>query len=147
MLEQFRNISGLEAAHRWPVQRTSTSNDLPDGMADFMGDLFASDVGCPSFDDVQTCDISCITVQEVQIALKQMARGKSKDKSGIAMEIILHGGPEILEFLTSTFNGILMQRRIDDDWHVTFFTMLPKTGDLANPSNCRPIAILKVTYK
>lgn len=57
LLEQFRNISGLEAAHRWPVQRTSISNDLPDGMADLMGDLFASDVGCPSFGDVQTCDI------------------------------------------------------------------------------------------
>lgn len=76
-----------------------------------------------------------------------MDRGKSKDESGIAMEMILHGGPEILEFLTSAFNGILIQRRIDDDWHVTFFTMLPKTGDLASPSNWRPIAILKVTHK
>ena len=33
------------------------------------------------------------------------------------------------------------------EWKETVFTMLPKAGDLKDPSNWRPIAILQVCYK
>ena len=49
--------------------------------------------------------------------------------------------------LLELFNNIILQGRIDDDWHVTIFNMIPKSGDLQNPANWRPIAILPILYK
>ena len=36
---------------------------------------------------------------------------------------------------------------VDGSWKETVFTMVPKSGDLTDPANWRPIAILKNCYK
>ena len=45
------------------------------------------------------------------------------------------------------YNSILATGQIPPNWHVTVFHMLPKSGDLKDPSNWRPIAILPIVYK
>ena len=45
------------------------------------------------------------------------------------------------------FNDMLTRGYLDSTWHNTIFQMLPKSGDLNDPSNWRPIAILPVIYK
>ena len=49
--------------------------------------------------------------------------------------------------LVDMFNDMLTRGYLDPSWHNTIFQMLPKAGDLKDPSNWRPIAILPVVYK
>ena len=49
--------------------------------------------------------------------------------------------------LLNAYNKILRDVQIDDQWYDTIFRMLPKSGDLKDPGNWRPIAILPILYK
>eukprot|EP00438_Fugacium_kawagutii_P034704 Skav231175 [mRNA] locus=scaffold3252:369456:370088:- [translate_table: standard] len=57
-----------------------------------------------------------------------------------------HGGPVLWHTLIGLFNKILAIGTIEANWRITFFMMIPKTGDLSAPNNWRPIAILQITY-
>ena len=49
--------------------------------------------------------------------------------------------------LLRLYNEILTTGQTDDGWHETIFCMIPKSGDLTDASNWRPIAILPILYK
>ena len=51
------------------------------------------------------------------------------------------------QVLLDMYNGILTSGCVPENWHVTIFTMLPKTGDLNDASNWRPIAVSPILYK
>ena len=67
--------------------------------------------------------------------------------NGISLEMIKNGSPLLHNSLLLMFNDMLLHGRLDSTWHNTIFQMLPKSGDLKNASNWRPIAILPVLYK
>ena len=45
------------------------------------------------------------------------------------------------------YNSILDTGSTPSNWHVTVFRMLPKSGDLSDANNWRPIAVLPILYK
>jgi len=87
------------------------------------------------------------TIQEVMTAVSQMAKGRTTDRNGVVLEMFLYGGELLLNYLTYTFNSILMTGNIPNTWRESFFTLLHKGGDAKDPNNWRPIAVLSITYK
>ena len=65
----------------------------------------------------------------------------------MVVEMVKHGSPILHQQILDSFNLILSTGIIPRNWHVTIFSMLPKTGNLQCVSNWRPIAILPILYK
>ena len=91
--------------------------------------------------------IPAFMMEELKLALKHMKQRKSPDKSGIVVELIQHAGESLLRKLLQTYNEILSSGVVPPKWHHTIFSMLPKSGDLKDASNWRPIAMVPVLYK
>ena len=92
-------------------------------------------------------EIPPFAIPELTRALGKMRNRRGADKSKVIVEMIKFGGPVLHEQILSCYNEILSTGTVPKDWHVTIFTMLPKSGDLQNVSNWRPIAILPILYK
>ena len=71
-----------------------------------------------------------------------MSNGRSIDAFGIMVEMIKDVSVLFKEKFFGAYNHILVTGKIEDNWHTTLFTMLLKSGDLNDPSNWCPIAIL-----
>ena len=67
--------------------------------------------------------------------------------SHIVIELIKHADETFLLTLLDVYNSILTTGNTPSNWHVTVFRMLPKTGDLSDANNWRPIAVLPILYK
>ena len=76
-----------------------------------------------------------------------MANNRGADSNGLSADMIKHGTVELRECILEGFNNMLLSGSIEISWHHTLFTMLPKSGDLSNAVNWRPIDILPVLYK
>lgn len=146
-LELFRNIYDLHIVHRIPLVKARPMEKPPPSMNGFLADMFSSGRQPETFDTASLQRLQLITPWELKLALRQMARGKCRDKAGISLEMILHGGDTMHNCLVSFFNRILRTGIIDGCWKETMFSMIPKSGDLGDPANWRPIAILKNCYK
>ena len=92
-------------------------------------------------------NIRAFMMDELKSALKHMAKRRSPDKSGIVVVLIQHAGEPLLGKLLQTYNEIISSGVVPSKWHCTIFSMLPKSGDLKDASNWRPIAILPILYK
>ena len=51
----------------------------------------------------------------------------------------------VSEHLLRVFNLMLEDGHVEEGWKQIIFSMIPITGDLTNPGNWRPLAILKIT--
>ena len=96
-----------------------------------------------------TCfrDIKRFTMLELQDALKHFRRNKRADSNGIVAECFVYGRLELHEHLLRVFNLMLVDGDVEEKWKQTTFSMIPKTRNLINPRNWRPLAILNITYK
>ena len=146
-LETFREPSDLHVFHGLPVVKTMRNHTAPATMPDFMGDLFASERDKLHYDKHQIQTITPIALNELTQALDDMKKGKCRDKAGVVLEMVLQGGDLLRTCLTGLYNDMLRSGDFGSDWHETFFALLPKSGDLSDPANWRPIAILRVCYK
>lgn len=84
---------------------------------------------------------------ELQYAVKKMKNRKSEDMSHTVTELIKHADGPFFGILLDMYNSILTTGNTPSNWHVTVFRMLPKTGDLSDANNWRPIAVLPILYK
>jgi len=76
-----------------------------------------------------------------------MANARCPDESGVVAEMIKYGSDMLHQSVADTYNHMLQQGVFEPDWYHTIFTMLPKSGDLSDPGNWRPIAVLRTLYK
>ena len=79
--------------------------------------------------------------------LQHMAKNKSGDKSGLTLEMYLHGGHSVCVQLANIYNTVLSTGQFPDNCYESHFSLLPKGGDLNDPGNWRPIAMLSTSYK
>ena len=79
--------------------------------------------------------------------LRYMANGRGMDSNGIVVEMVKDASDRFKRKLLDVFNHMLSTDIIQDDWHTTLFSMLPRSGNLNDPANWRPIAILPIFYK
>ena len=61
--------------------------------------------------------------------------------------MLKHASREYLQTLLGLYNDMLSTGQINVAWRETIFSMLPKSGDLTQAKNWRPIAILRISYK
>ena len=76
-----------------------------------------------------------------------MANARCADEAGVVSEMIKYGSDLLHQRLAETYNHMLRQGTFEPDWYHTVLTMLPKLGDLRDPGNWRPIAVLRTLYK
>ena len=76
-----------------------------------------------------------------------MGNRRCADKQGLVVEMLKHGGEELHIKLLDLYNAVLDEGRSPLNWHCIVFSMLPKSGDLSQAGNWRPIAILPILYR
>ena len=91
--------------------------------------------------------IEPFSLAEVQEAMFKMRCGRGADGDGLVLELFKYGPPCLHACLVRIYNEILCTGQFDTSWRHTLFTMVPKSGNLQQTKNWRPIAILKITYK
>ena len=146
-LTSFKHISDSYVFHRLPVTKSRVWIEIPKTMGEFRESMFQSNAREVPFTLECIRNIPSICLEELQTALKQMSRGRCKDKAGICLEMIIDAGSPLQNCLAHAYNGIIRTGEMDPEWKNTFFTLLPKKGDLTNPGNWRPIAVRRVCYK
>ena len=78
-----------------------------------------------------------------------MANSRGMDSNGIVVEMVQDTSDKFKRklFDVYVFHYILSTGVVQVDWHTTLFSMLPNNGNLDDPANWRPIAILPIFYK
>ena len=71
----------------------------------------------------------------MQFALKKMKNNRGADKSNIVVELIKFASTPFQNVLLRFYNDIISLGKVPENWHVTIFSMLPKSGNLECPSN------------
>ena len=76
-----------------------------------------------------------------------MANGRGMDSNGIVVGMVKDASDKFKRKLLDVFNHILSTGSIRVDWHMTLFSMLPKSRNLDDPTKLRLIAIFPIFYK
>lgn len=134
-----------------PRSRHSKAGPYFDNCADLLKKVYTSDTH-PCSDLARAPDWSYdgipeFTTTEVKDAIKQMAKGRTCDSKGVLLEMLLHGGDDLLLHLARAFNELLRSGDVPDHWSTSLLTLLHKEGDSNDPNNWRPVAIPSITYK
>ena len=148
VLTEFEKLDGLDGIHKTPFLRTNlhTPPD-PDVFATALREVYASNLPKLQVDYNLIRCIPCFTYPELLLGLRRMRNGRSMDSTGIVVEMVKVASDMFKQKLLDMFNQLLFTGVIDDMWHTTLFSMLPKSGNLDDPSNWRPIAILPILHK
>lgn len=106
------------------------------------------------FDDVATVPRSLVTLtepswtmSELKSAVRRLHPNKSCDEAGLVAELLKHAPDELLQILVELFDHVLRSGIIPLDWRRTVFIMLAKKARACQPSDFRPIAIVRLLYK
>lgn len=91
--------------------------------------------------------VQLFIIAELRYAVKKMKNRESEDMSHIVVELIQFADETFLQTLLEMYNSILTTGNTPSNWHITGFRMLPKSGDLSDANNWRPIAVLPILYK
>ena len=107
-LERFEALSGLQGIQRLPVRSQNKRVQPPAQMAEFMGNIFRSETdNALEFDVAALGRVQKVSERELELALQQMARGKAKDKAGVALEMVAEAGEEAHSCLIKLYNTML----------------------------------------
>ena len=113
---------------------------------DIQNDLLSKVTSCVPPDQVSCCE-GYLSLEEVQIALSGMARGKSPGSDGLPAEFYITFwdvlGADLVEVLNTCFDSgslTLSQKE-------ALISLIFKKGDKLEHNNWRPISLLNVDYK
>jgi len=121
--------------------------------------VFNESVGAPENDDFDTvysnvdflpeCEElnGCITVFEIELAIKSLKNQKAAGPDGLIGEFYRNSFTNILPFLHKLFNYIFEYGIFPEDWSVALLHPLHKKGDLNQPDNYRGISLLNICSK
>ena len=82
---------------------------------------------------------------ELRRGLMKMKNRKCCDKIGIVIKMLKYASREYLQTLFGLYNDMLSTGQIDVTWREAIFSMLPKSGDVTQAKNWRPIAIFRTS--
>ena len=87
------------------------------------------------------------TLQELGAVLRDLHYGKAADADGMVAEMFKYSNIPLQTCLLDIYNSMIASGSFEMSWQHTLFSMLPKSGDSSQPTNWRPIAVSKITYK
>ena len=147
VLEEFQDLGRLPSLHRDPARGDVTAACDPEDFATALSAIYASDslAEVPCREHLR--QMQPFTLDELVLAIKKMSGRRCADSAGVVLEMIKYGSRRLHITSLDLYNDMLSRGFIDDSWRAVLFTMIPKSGDLSQPSNWRPIAVLPVFYK
>ena len=87
------------------------------------------------------------TVAEVTKAISQLKSGKAPGLDAIPLEVFKHGGPNLLQSLTSLFHAFWRHGKLPQDLKDARVVILFKKGDRSECGNYRGISLLSTAGK
>lgn len=87
------------------------------------------------------------TIEEVKNVIAKSKNGKAPGIDGINMELIKHGGEEIITQIHQLITKIWREEEIPKDWEIGQVIMIYKKGDPTECKNYRGITLLNTAYK
>ena len=149
-LEEFTRLRDLDRIHAQPVARKSARQPDLGECASLLKDVYTSErpgreslgIGAASLQDLPR-----FSAREVQHIFSKMAKKKASDARGLLLEMFTFGGELVAEKIAHFLNDMLDNGVVPEHWFETHFAMLPKSGNLKDANNWRPIALLSITYK
>ncbi len=159
ILQEFEDLSRMTEIRSFPVrdQRVSGKGEIESvDLAKFLADIFSTDSifsqgSLAEYMREQSQSrgehVERFTQIELERAIRAMKNRRCGDESGIVAEMFKNASDKLLNCLLQIFNEMLQTGVLEPSWRHTLFKMLPKSGDLQQASNWRPIAILRITYK
>ena len=126
-----------------PPRRQWSRTALPT----YFGEVYASEHAPLQVDRYALARVPPFTADEVKRAARRMANARCADEAGLVSEMITYGSDLLHQRLADRYSQMLRQGTFEPDWYRTVLTMLPKSGDLTDPGNWRPIAVLRTLYK
>ena len=146
VLQQFRGLDRIKHVHRQPVTATARTEPIkPECFADYFEEVYASTHAPLQVDRSALARVPPFTADEVKRAARRMANARCADEAGVVSEMIKYGSDLLHQRMT--YNHVLRQGTFEPDWYHTMLTTLPKSGDLTDPGNWRPIAVLRTLCK
>ena len=94
-----------------------------------------------------TDELPEISLEEIELALRQLKNGKAPGEDGITTELLKAGGEPLLRELQRIFNSVLLTGRTPEAWHSSIVVLFFKKGDKTLLKNYRPISLLSHVYK
>ena len=94
-----------------------------------------------------TCEISSITVPEVARYISDLKNKKSMGLDNVNSFLIKLSLEYIVEPLTYIYNLCIRNNVFPDVWKCAKVVPIPKTSDVSDPNNYRPISLLSVLSK
>ena len=149
-LEEFKRLKDLDRIHMHPIKRKCAQQPDLDKCAAFLQEVYASDLrGEPqtAILPASLANLPRIRIEEVRSAVDHMAMNKSGDAHGVCLEMFAYAGETCLGQLTDLYNKVVDQAVVPESWRESHFTLLTKPGDVTDPGNWRPIALLSISYK
>ena len=155
ILAEFKDLGRLESAHIAPIRRIERASlgPTPDMFGSCLGNIFMSDIGHETATLASLDDSDCLslvppfTLQELGAVLRDLHYGKAADADGMVAEMFKYSNIPLQTCLLDIYNSMIASGSFEMSWQHTLFSMLPKSGDSSQPTNWRPIAVLKITYK
>ena len=155
ILTEFRDLGNIATINDDPIRhqtKLSSAEPSKEDLTTTLSAIFSSDadrvpVVEASPDPSPFLGIEPFSLAEVQEAMFKMRCGRGADGHGLVLELFKYGPPCLHASLVCIYNEMLCTGQLDSSWRHTFFTMVPKSGDLKQTKNWRPIAIVKITYK
>ena len=147
-LENFNDLKQLSRICQAPVEKRACLKPVAAEFVQSLKQVYTSDsMSDCVVDSDGLSSIPEIHAQEVCDSLRNMKRGKRSDRHNIVMEMFSNGGPDLHQCLAGVFKKIMRNGYFPAGWRDLVLTMLPKSGNLVDPANWRPIAILDACYK
>ena len=137
----------MHPLHRNPIKTEIGSICPEESFAEALEKLYDSDEMSEAPYHAHFQSLDAFTDDEFQTALRHMNNRRYGDEFGTTLEMIKYGSGLLHMELLRLLNEFIIDGSIPSCWRQTIFRMLPKTGDLTDAQNYRPISILQIFYK
>lgn len=88
-----------------------------------------------------------ITMEELKVVIKKLKNNKSLDPDGVPVEFFKLMNDECLETVLSILNECWVNEIMPDEMELADLATLYTKGNVEDPANYRPIALLNTIYK
>ena len=155
ILAEFVQLNRLDEVHHDPAKPHKRSNaeeqHTPQMFAGYLQDILALEIPTSNLQPYvrngdEGANVPLLSMGELDYVLNNMKSGRCADSDGLFAEMFKYASVETKHCLLDLFNDILKTGKVELSWRHSVFVMLPKSGNLSETNNWRPIVILNIAY-